>query len=128
MSLTHAIAGPVVGRTLAEQGADVLCVNHYDDFEHDWVFDDANVGQRSTCLDLKDSTQNEICRNLVRTADVFVLFAIRLWAECGGSRQPSPIRQRPPLGTTRSCCREDLVLPSGKEPSCDQRHYVSGKG
>jgi CoA-transferase family III len=27
LSLTHAIAGPVVGRTLAEQGADVLCVN-----------------------------------------------------------------------------------------------------
>jgi len=72
LSLTHAIAGPTVGRTLAEQGADVLCVNHYDDFEHDWVFNDANVGQRSTFLDLSDSEENKICKDLVRTADVFV--------------------------------------------------------
>jgi crotonobetainyl-CoA:carnitine CoA-transferase CaiB-like acyl-CoA transferase len=50
LSLTHAVAGPVVGRTLAEQGADVLSVNHHNDFEHDWVFDDANVGHRSTFL------------------------------------------------------------------------------
>jgi hypothetical protein len=72
LSLTHAIAGPVVGRTLAEQGADVLCVNDINGFEHEWVYDDANVGMRSTLLDLKDPQQNEICRNLARTADVFV--------------------------------------------------------
>ena len=72
LSLTHAIAGPVVGRTLAEQGADVLCVNHFDDFEHDWVYYDANVGERSTFLNLKDSRQNEVCKELARTADVFV--------------------------------------------------------
>jgi len=57
LSLTHAIAGPVVGRTLAEQGADVLCVNRTDDFEHQWFYDDANVGARSTFLDLKDPQQ-----------------------------------------------------------------------
>jgi crotonobetainyl-CoA:carnitine CoA-transferase CaiB-like acyl-CoA transferase len=72
LSLTHAVAGPVVGRTLAEQGADVLSVNHYNDFEHDWVFDDANVGHRSTYLDLGDRQDNEICKNLVRSADVIV--------------------------------------------------------
>jgi len=72
LSLTHAIAGPVVGRTLAEQGADVLCVNGADDFEHDWVYDDANVGTRSTFLDLKDPQQNNICKDLARAADVFV--------------------------------------------------------
>lgn len=72
LSLTHAIAGPVVGRTLAEQGADVLCVNRVSDFEHDWVYDDANVGARSTFLDLDDPRQNEICKGLARTADVFV--------------------------------------------------------
>ena len=72
LSLTHAVAGPVVGRTLAEQGADVLSVNHYNDFEHDWVFDDANVGHRSTCLDLGDPDDNEICQNLVRSTDVIV--------------------------------------------------------
>lgn len=71
LSLTHAVAGPVVGRTLAEQGADVLSVNH-DDFEHDWVYDDANVGHRSTFLDLKDARDNQICTDLARSADVVV--------------------------------------------------------
>ena len=72
LSLTHAVAGPVVGRTLAEQGANVLSVNHYNDFEHDWVFDDANLGHRSTCLDLGDPHDNKICQNLIRGADVIV--------------------------------------------------------
>ena len=60
LSLTHAVAGPVVGRTLAEQGAEVLSVNHHDDFEHDWVYDDANVGHRSTFL---ISTMSAITRS-----------------------------------------------------------------
>ena len=72
LSLTHAIAGPVVGRTLAEQGADVLYVNRADDFEHEWVYDDANVGARSTFLDLSDPQQNKICTDLARSADVFI--------------------------------------------------------
>jgi crotonobetainyl-CoA:carnitine CoA-transferase CaiB-like acyl-CoA transferase len=72
LSLTHAVAGPVVGRTLAEQGAEVLSINHHDDFEHDWVYDDANVGHRSTFLDLGDAQQNTICSDLARTADVVV--------------------------------------------------------
>jgi crotonobetainyl-CoA:carnitine CoA-transferase CaiB-like acyl-CoA transferase len=72
LSLTHAVAGPVVGRTLAEQGADVLSVNHHDDFEHDWVYDDANVGHRSTFLDLDNDCDNQRCRELARAADVVV--------------------------------------------------------
>ncbi len=72
LSLTHAVAGPVVGRTLAEQGADVLSVNHYNDFEHDWVYDDANAGHRSTFLDLKNSRDNGICRDLAKSADIVV--------------------------------------------------------
>jgi crotonobetainyl-CoA:carnitine CoA-transferase CaiB-like acyl-CoA transferase len=72
LSLTHAIAGPVVGRTLAEQGADVLCVNRTNDSEHDWVYDDANVGQRSTFLDLNDPQQNKICKDLARTTDIYI--------------------------------------------------------
>jgi crotonobetainyl-CoA:carnitine CoA-transferase CaiB-like acyl-CoA transferase len=72
LSLTHAVAGPVVGRTLAEQGADVLSVNHYNDFEHDWVFDDANVGHRSAYLDLADRQDNETCKKLAHSADVVV--------------------------------------------------------
>ena len=34
LSFTHAIAGPVVGRTLAEHGADVLCATRPNDYEH----------------------------------------------------------------------------------------------
>jgi crotonobetainyl-CoA:carnitine CoA-transferase CaiB-like acyl-CoA transferase len=71
LSLTHAIAGPVVGRTLAEQGANVLCVNNQD-FEHEWVYDDANVGQRSTLLNLNIPDDNKRCHELARDADVFV--------------------------------------------------------
>jgi len=72
LSLTHAVAGPVVGRTLAEQGADVLSVNDRDDFEHDWVYDDANAGHRSTFLGLDDARDHRICRDLAGGADVFV--------------------------------------------------------
>ena len=72
LSLTHAVAGPVVGRTLAEQGAEVLSVNHHDYFEHDWVYDDVNVGHRSTFLDLDDERDNQICRDLTSAADVVV--------------------------------------------------------
>jgi len=72
LSLTHAVAGPVVGRTLAEQGADVLSVNHHNDFEHDWVYDDANVGHRSTFLDLGNERDNQTCGDLAGVADVVV--------------------------------------------------------
>ena len=72
MSATHAIAGPVVGRTLAEQGAEVLQFNHYNDFEHQWVYDDANVGQRSAFLDLKAPEDNDVAKGLARKADIFV--------------------------------------------------------
>jgi crotonobetainyl-CoA:carnitine CoA-transferase CaiB-like acyl-CoA transferase len=37
LSFTHAIAGPVVGRTLAEQGAEVLCATRPNDYEHDFI-------------------------------------------------------------------------------------------
>ena len=56
LSFTHAIAGPTVGRVLAEQGADVLGATRPNDFEHDWVYFEANIGSRSAWLDLtKDS-------------------------------------------------------------------------
>ncbi|MFJ4650098.1 CoA transferase [Nocardia sp. NPDC088792] len=52
LSFTHAIAGPTVGRTLAEQGADVLCATRPNDYEHDFIYAEANVGSRSAYLDL----------------------------------------------------------------------------
>ena len=53
LSFTHAVAGPTVGRTLAEQGADVLNVTYPNHFEHDFIYNEANVGSRSTTLDLQ---------------------------------------------------------------------------
>lgn len=72
LSATHAVAGPVVGRTLAEQGAQVLQINHHDDFEHPWVYDDANVGFRSAFLDLKRPEARARAQGLAKHADVFV--------------------------------------------------------
>jgi len=72
LSFTHAIAGPVVGRTLAEQGAQVLQINRPDEFEHPWVYDDANVGFRSAFLDLRYPESNDRGHALAKQADVFV--------------------------------------------------------
>ncbi len=72
LSATHAVAGPVVGRTLAEQGAEVLQFNRVDDFEHPWVYDDANVGFRSTYLDLRRPDNVVRAKLLAKEADVFV--------------------------------------------------------
>jgi len=72
LSATHAVAGPVVGRTLAEQGAEVLQFNRVNDFEHAWVYDDANVGFRSTYLDLRRPDNVAKGLALANEADVFV--------------------------------------------------------
>ena len=72
LSATHAVAGPVVGRTLAEQGAEVLQFGPVDEFEHPWVYDDANVGFRSTYLDLQRPDNALRAKVLAEEADVFV--------------------------------------------------------
>ena len=65
LSFTHAVAGPTVGRVLAEQGADVLGATRPNDFEHDWVYFEANIGSRSAWLDLtKDSGKADVDRLL----------------------------------------------------------------
>ncbi len=72
LAATHAIAGPTVGRCLAEHGAEVLQFNRPDDFEHEWVYLDSNVGSRSTFLDLDVAEQNRTAKALADGADVFV--------------------------------------------------------
>ena len=52
LSFTQAVAGPVVSRTLAEHGADVLCATRPNDYEHEFIYAEANVGSRSAYLDL----------------------------------------------------------------------------
>jgi crotonobetainyl-CoA:carnitine CoA-transferase CaiB-like acyl-CoA transferase len=72
LSFTHAVAGPTVGRVLAEQGADVLGATRPNDFEHDWVYFEANVGSRSAWLDLTQDTGRADVDRLLRDAHVVV--------------------------------------------------------
>ncbi|MFI6166165.1 CoA transferase [Nocardia sp. NPDC051052] len=72
LSFTHAIAGPVVGRTLAEQGADVLCATRPNDYEHDFIYDEANIGSRSAYLDMSTERGRGRAAALLADADIVV--------------------------------------------------------
>ena len=62
----------MVGRTLAEQGADVLYLHTPNQMEADVVYNTANVGTRSAWVDLKTKDGLQRARELLATADVFV--------------------------------------------------------
>ncbi len=72
LSFTHAVAGPTVGRTLAEQGADVLGATRPNDYEHDFIYAEANVGSRSAYVDLDCPQGAERAAALLASADVVV--------------------------------------------------------
>ncbi len=72
LSFTHAIAGPTVGRTLAEHGADVLNATFPNHYEHDFIYNEANVGSRSANLDVRIPAQRERVETLLADADVVV--------------------------------------------------------
>jgi crotonobetainyl-CoA:carnitine CoA-transferase CaiB-like acyl-CoA transferase len=72
LSFTHAVAGPVVGRTLAEQGAQVLGATRPNDFEHDFIYTEANIGSRSAYLDLATERGRSQAGELLATANVVV--------------------------------------------------------
>jgi crotonobetainyl-CoA:carnitine CoA-transferase CaiB-like acyl-CoA transferase len=72
LSFTHAVAGPTVGRVLAEQGADVLGATRPNDFEHDWVYFEANIGSRSAWIDLTTPTGQRDLDRLLHGAHVVV--------------------------------------------------------
>ena len=72
LSFTHAIAGPTVGRTLAEHGADVLNATFPNHFEHDFIYNEANVGSRSANLDLRVAEHRDRVEQLLTTTDVMV--------------------------------------------------------
>ena len=72
LSFTHAIAGPTVGRTLAEHGADVLNATFPNHFEHDFIYNEANVGSRSANLDLRIDEHRDRVEQLLTTTDVMV--------------------------------------------------------
>ena len=66
LSFTHAVAGPTVGRTLAEHGADVLCATRPNDYEHEFIYAEANVGSRSAYVDLDESDRQGTGRDAPR--------------------------------------------------------------
>jgi crotonobetainyl-CoA:carnitine CoA-transferase CaiB-like acyl-CoA transferase len=72
LSFTHAVAGPTVGRTMAEQGADVLCATRANDYEHAFIYTQANIGSRSTLLDLNSDNGRRLAEELLAEADVVV--------------------------------------------------------
>ncbi len=69
---THEVAGSTVGKTLAEQGADVMQMSSPLTYFHDIIYLEAAVGMRQTYIDLKDPADRPKFDNLVRAADVFV--------------------------------------------------------
>jgi crotonobetainyl-CoA:carnitine CoA-transferase CaiB-like acyl-CoA transferase len=69
---THAIAGTAVGRTFAEQGADVIQTSAPNEFFHDHIFLEAGVGMRQAYVDIKQPADLAVMYNLVKDADVFV--------------------------------------------------------
>jgi crotonobetainyl-CoA:carnitine CoA-transferase CaiB-like acyl-CoA transferase len=72
LDLTHVIAGPACGRTLAAHGADVLHVGsaHLETVRP--LVIDHGFGKRSTYLDLRDPGELGTLRELIADADVFV--------------------------------------------------------
>jgi crotonobetainyl-CoA:carnitine CoA-transferase CaiB-like acyl-CoA transferase len=72
LSFTHAVAGPVVGRTLAEHGADVLGATRPNDYEHEFIYAEANIGSRSAYVDLANPAGQARAASLLAGADVVV--------------------------------------------------------
>lgn len=72
LCVTHAIAGPCVGRTLAEHGASVLQIMFTHGFEHNFVYTYANLGGASSRLNLHKDSDKERLWELIKDADVWV--------------------------------------------------------
>jgi crotonobetainyl-CoA:carnitine CoA-transferase CaiB-like acyl-CoA transferase len=72
LSFTHAVAGPTVGRTLAEHGAEVLCATRPNDYEHEFIYAEANVGSRSAYIDLDKPEGHDRAAALLAKTDIVV--------------------------------------------------------
>jgi crotonobetainyl-CoA:carnitine CoA-transferase CaiB-like acyl-CoA transferase len=71
LGLARVIAGAAIGRAMAHHGADVLNVWRPDDFEIDTMYATANVGVRSTLVDVSATEGRHRMHALLREADVF---------------------------------------------------------
>lgn len=72
LCLTHAIAGPSAGRTLAEHGASVLQLMYTHGFEHPFVYTYANLGCASSRLNFNRAGDRAHMWKLIAEADVWV--------------------------------------------------------
>lgn len=72
LDLSHVLAGPVTGRTLAEQGAEVLQILSPNRIEPLSVTLDTAWGKRSAHLDLGRAADAEQARKLAAEADVII--------------------------------------------------------
>lgn len=72
ITLTHAIAGPSTGRTLAEHGASVLQIMFTHGFEHAFVYTYANLGTASARLNLHKESDRQRLWTLVKDAHVWI--------------------------------------------------------
>lgn len=72
LDLTHVIAGPVCGRTLAALGADVLHIGAEHLAVHPTLVLDTGFGKRSAYLDLRTAQGRETLRGLAAGADVLI--------------------------------------------------------
>ena len=72
LDLSRVIAAPVVARTLAQHGADVLAIGaaHLPNFES--LVIDTGRGKRTARIDLREATGQARLRELVRGADLFL--------------------------------------------------------
>lgn len=147
---THVIAGQVVGRTMAEQGAQVL---HFasPEFEYDALWADAAPGFHSTWMDLKNPTSRAKATELLKKADVFVEnYRGRKLAEMGFSAEAvaairpgiiytsirafgweGPWGQRGGFDMDANCCTGFTVLEGTKDapklpPTVVLNDYVAG--
>ncbi len=72
VDMGHVLAGPIVSRCLAEQGAEVLHVSapHLPDPNH--IVVDTGFGKRTAFVDLRNAQDRERLKRLIAGADVFV--------------------------------------------------------
>jgi hypothetical protein len=72
LDFTHVVAGPTIGKLLAEHGADVIHCR-YPYLDHILGFDvDTSFGKKNTYMDLRSEVDRSRVLELVRECDVFV--------------------------------------------------------
>ena len=72
LDFTHVLAGPTIGKLMAEQGADVLHVSPPWRSDSHVMLLDTGWGKRSALLDLERAGEADRLRSLASSADVFV--------------------------------------------------------